>query len=401
MKKILSLILVIVMIASMTAVFSACNDEKTDDFKVGFIFLHDENSTYDKNFIDAANAAAKALGLSESQVIMKTGIPEGSECYDAACELVDAGCDLIFADSFGHESYMIQAAKEFPEVQFCHATGTKAHTEKLSNYHNAFASIYEGRFLAGIAAGMKLNEMIENGDITADQAKVGYVAAWPYAEVKSGYTSFFLGVRSVCATATMTVEYTNSWFDIALEREAALKLINDGCVLISQHADSEGAPKACEEKGVPNVAYNISTISIAPTTALISSKINWEPYMKLIIEKTMDGKGEEIPYDWCGGIAEGSVVLTELNTKVAAKGTQEAIDAAIAGFKAGTLKVFDTSKFTVGGKTLTEYLADVHDYGDFKPETNVIRNGCFDESAADMRSAPYFDLVIDGITAAN
>ena len=396
MKRIISLVLVVVMIASLAAVFSSCDK---GGFKVGFIFLHDENSTYDKNFIDAANAAAKALGLSEDQVIMKTGIPEGSECYDAACELVDAGCDLIFADSFGHEDFMIQAAKEFPKVQFCHATGTKAHTEKLPNYHNAFASIYEGRYLAGIAAGMKLNEMIKNG-LKPEDAKIGYVGAWPYAEVKSGYTSFFLGVRSVCPSATMKVEYTNSWFDIAKEKEAALKLIQDGCVLISQHADSEGAPKACEEKNVPNVAYNISTISIAPNTALISSKINWEPYMKLIIEKTRDGKGEEIPYDWCGGISEGSVQLTELNSKVAAEGTQAKIDEAIAAFKAGTLHVFDTSKFTVGGKKLDSYKADVDSDAKFTPDTEVIKDGYFDESADGKRSAPYFDLIIDGITAA-
>ena len=401
--------MVFVMLASMMAVFASCNDNEgnpngepisDDDFKVGFLFLHDENSTYDKNFIDAAKAAAKALNLKDDQVIMKTDIPEGPACYDAACELVDEGCDLIFADSFGHESYILQAAKEFPEVQFCHATGTMAHTEKLPNFHNAFASIYEGRYLAGIAAGMKLNEMIANGEITAEEAVIGYVAAWPYAEVKSGYTSFFLGARSVCPSATMKVEYTNSWFDIALEKTAAETLLNSGCKLISQHADSEGAPKACEAVGVPNVAYNISTISIAPNTALISSKINWEPYMKFIIEKTMAGKGEEIPYDWCGGIEEGAVQLTALNTNVAAAGTQEAIDAAIAQFKAGTLKVFDTSKFTVNGQTLTEYLADVDDFGDYKPETNVVHDGYFDESADGKRSAPYFDIIIDGITAA-
>ncbi|MBQ8331435.1 MAG: BMP family ABC transporter substrate-binding protein [Clostridia bacterium] len=395
MKKLISVILTVFLLVSCVACFGACSKDD-GDFKVGFIFLHDENSTYDKNFIDAANAAAKALGLSEDQVIMKVNIPEGSECYDAACELVDAGCDLIFADSFGHESYMIQAAKEYPAVQFCHATGTQAHVEKLDNYHNAFASIYEGRYLAGIAAGMKLNAMINAGTITADQAVIGYVGAFPYAEVISGYTSFFLGARSVCPSATMKVEYTNSWFDIALEKSAAENLINSGCKLISQHADSEGAPKACEDAGVPNVAYNISTTSIAPNTALISSKINWEPYMKLIIEKTRDGKGSEIPYDWCGGLAEDSVQLTALNTTVAADGTQAAIDAAMAELKAGKVKVFDTSKFTVGGKTLTEYLADVD--GDFKGETNVIHDGYFDESADNQRSAPYFDIIIDGIT---
>jgi len=399
MKKTLSLILAVLMLLSVTLAFASCGDAKAD-FKVGFIFLHDENSTYDKNFIDAANAACAALGLTADQIVMKTNIPEGSECYDAACELVDDGCDLIFADSFGHEDFMIQAAKENPDVQFCHATGTKAHTEKLANYHNAFASIYEGRYIAGIVAGMKLNQMIADGKITAEQAVIGYVGAWPYAEVKSGYTSFFLGARSVCPSATMKVEYTNSWFDIALEKTAAEKLIGDGCVLISQHADSEGAPKACDAAGVPNVAYNISTKDIAPNTWLISSKINWEPYMKLIIEKTRDGKGNEIPYDWCGGIEEGSVQLTELNTALAAPGTQEAIDAAIAAFKAGTLKVFDTATFTVGGQKLESYMADVDSDAAFTPDTEVIKDGYFNESADGLRSAPYFDLIIDGITAA-
>ncbi len=396
-KKILSISLALLMVAGLMVGFTGCSE---DDgvFRVGFIFLHDENSTYDKNFIDAANEAAEALGLTKDQVIMKVNIPEGPECYNAAAELVDAGCDLIFADSFGHEDFMIQAAKEFPKVQFCHATGTKAHTEKLPNFHNAFASIYEGRYIAGIAAGMKLKAMIDAGEFTAAEAKIGYVGAWPYAEVKSGYTSFFLGVRSIVPEVTMEVIYTNSWFDIALEKTAAERLIASGCKLISQHADSEGAPKACEEAGVPNVAYNINTQSLGPTTALISSKINWVPYMKLIIEKTKAGKGNEIPYDWCGGLTEGAVALTELNTAVAAPGTQEAIDQAIADFKAGNIKVFDTSKFTVNGKTLTEYLADVDSDEAFTPDTNVIHDGYFDESAADKRSAPYFDLIIDGIT---
>ena len=399
MKKALSLILAVLMLLSVTVAFASCDDAK-DDFKVGFIFLHDENSTYDKNFIDAAKAACEALGLTEDQMILKVNIPEGAECYDAACELVEAGCDLVFADSFGHEDFMIQAAKEFPDVQFCHATGTKAHTEKIANFHNAFASIYEGRYIAGIVAGMKLNEMIAQGKITAEQAVIGYVAAWPYAEVKSGYTSFFLGARSVCPSATMKVEYTNSWFDIALEKTAAEKLIGDGCVLISQHADSEGAPKACDAAGVPNVAYNISTKDIAPNTWLISSKIDWTPYMKLIIEKTRDGKGNEIPYDWCGGIKEGSVVLTELNTALAAPGTEEAINAAIEALKAGTLKVFDTSTFTVNGAKLESYLADVDTDPAWTPDTEVIKDGYFNESADGLRSAPYFDLIIDGISAA-
>ena len=295
MKKILALALCLAMAFS----FAACSTQdgggetggqgSESDIKVGFIFLHDENSTYDKNFMDAATAATTALGLSDDQVLFKTNIPETAECYEAAADLVDQGCDLIFADSFGHEDFMIQAAQEFPDVTFCHATGTKAHTEGLDNFYNAFASIYEGRYLAGVAAGMKLNDMIEKGEITEAEAKMGYVGAYPYAEVKSGLTSFFLGARSVCPSVTMDVKYTNSWFDIAAEKETANALIADGCVLISQHADSEGAPKACEEAGVPNVAYNLDTREWGPNTALISSKINWEPYFEHIIRATMDG----------------------------------------------------------------------------------------------------------------
>ena len=236
-----------------------------DQIKVGFIFLHDENSTYDLNFINAAKAACEALGLTEDQYVLRTNVPEGQECYDAAAELADDGCNIVFADSFGHEDFMIQAAREFPEVQFCHATGTKAHTEGLDNYHNAFASIYEGRYLAGIAAGMKLNEMIGAGKITADKAKMGYVGAFTYAEVISGYTSFYLGAKSVCPSVTMDVTFTGSWYDETAEKEAANKLIAEGCVLVSQHADSMGAPTACEEAGVPNVSYNGSTLDAART----------------------------------------------------------------------------------------------------------------------------------------
>ena len=369
-------------------------DADASDIMVGFSFLHDENSTYDKNFMDAAKAVQEKLNLTDDQVLFKTNIPEDSECYEAAAELVDAGCDLIFADSFGHEDFIIQAAEEFPEVQFCHATGTQAHTRGLTNFHNAFASIYEGRYLAGIAAGMKINEMIENGEITEDQAKMGYVGAYPYAEVKSGYTSFYLGAKSVCPSVTMEVMFTNSWFDIALEKEAANSLISNGCILISQHADSEGAPKACEENGVPNVAYNISTISMGPNTALISSKINWEPYFELIINAVMNG--EEIPTDYCMSLEDGGVVLTELNEAVAAEGTQEAIDAAMEDLLAGEIHVFDTANFTVNGETLTTYMADVDTDENFTPDTEAISDGYFHES--EYRSAPYFDIDIDGIT---
>ena len=360
--------------------------------KAGFIFLHDENSTYDLNFLNAAKAACEKLGV---ECVTKTNIPEGQECYEAACELADAGCNFIFADSFGHEDYIIEAAKEYPDIQFSHATGTKAHTENFSNYHNAFASIYDGRYLAGIAAGMKLNEMIDNGDITADQAKIGYVGAYTYAEVISGYTSFFLGARSVCPTATMEVTFTGSWYDETAEKEGANKLIEDGCVLISQHADSMGAPTACETAGVPDVSYNGSTASACPNTFLVSSRVNWEPYFEYAM--TCVANGTAIDTDWCGNLETGSVELSELGS-CAAEGTQEAIDAAKADIIAGNLHVFDISTFTVEGKTLDSYEADVDTDADYTPDHEVVVDGYFHESGEGFRSAPYFNVQIDGIT---
>ncbi len=397
MKKITKLVAMLLSLSMLGAVAGcgekAVDNEAAKDVKVGFIFLHDENSTYDKNFLDAANAAKEALGLTDEQVLIKTNIPETNECYEAAADLVDAGCDLIFADSFGHEDFMIQAAKEFPEVTFCHATGTKVHTENLDNFYNAFASIYEGRYLVGVAAGLKLNEMIADGKITEEQAKIGYVGAYPYAEVKSGYTSFYLGAKSICPTATMDVKFTNSWFDIAAEKETANALIADGCVLISQHADSEGAPKACEEAGVPNIAYNLDTREWGPNTALVSSKINWQPYFEHIITATINGT--EIEQDFCKGLADDVVQILGLNESVAAEGTQEKLDEIKAKLIAGEIKVFDTKTFTVGGAELTTYKADVDSDANFEKDTEVVADGYFHES--EYRSAPYFDVDIDGI----
>jgi len=403
-KKALSLILVVAMLCTLGITFASCGDGSDElkgmsesplaaptltadftvpaDFKIGFICLHDEKSTYDKNFIDAVLKYQEALGLTNEQVIIKRQVPETEECYQAARDLVGQGCNIIFANSFGHEDHILQAAQEYPNVQFCHATGVKAADAGLDNFHNAFASIYQGRYLAGLAAGLKLNEMIEEGKITAEQAKIGYVGAYTYAEVISGYTSFYLGAKSVCPTVTMDVQFTGSWYDVTAEKNAAEALIARNCVLISQHADSMGAPGACEAAGVPNVSYNGSTYDACPETFIVSSAINWAPYYMYITK--CYSTGTDIAANWCGGIEEGSVVLSGINLDVAAEGTVEKINAAIAEFKAGTLKVFNTANFTVGGQA---------------PTHTLISDGYFHES--EVISAPSFELKIDGITLLN
>ncbi len=394
MKKILALILSALMLFSLVA----CGAEggntdapAAEDMKVGFIFLHDENSTYDKNFIDAAKEACANMGV---EMVQKTQIPESNACYDAAIELVEVeGCDVIFADSFGHESFLMKAAEEHPEVEFCHATGTQAHTAGLKNFHNAFAHIYQGRYLAGVVAGMKLKEMIDAGKITADKAKMGYVGAFTFAEVISGYTSFYLGAKSIVPEVTMDVKFTGSWYDETKEKQAAQALIDGGCVLISQHADSMGAPTACEAAGVPNVSYNGSTEAACPNTWLISSRINWVPYFEYMITQTKNGAA--IDADWAGTIENGAVALTGLG-KAAAAGTAEKLEAVKADLIAGKINVFDTANFTVGGKKLENYKADVDTDEKFTPDTEVIEGGIFYESK--FRSGPYFDVRIDGIT---
>lgn len=397
MKKFLALVLTLALCLSA---FSLAAVAEVEDVKLGVILLHDEDSTYDLNFINGVNEAVAALGLSEEQVLMKRNIPESNDCYEAALDLVDEGCTLIFANSFGHESFLLQAAKECPDVQFCHATGTMAHTEKLDNFHNAFAAIYEGRYLAGIAAGMKLNEIKAAGQLKGEKPLMGYVGAFTYAEVISGYTSFYLGAKSVCPDVQMKVQFTGSWYDEKEEKTAAEALIQAGCDLISQHADSMGAPTACENAGIPNVSYNGSTVKSCPNTFIVSSRINWAPYFVYIVNQV--AAGEAIDTDWTGTIATGSVVLTDVNTAVAAAGTVEAIADAKAKLEKGEVKVFDTAAdnfITVGGVKLESYMADVDTDAAFAKDTEVVSEGYFHES--EYRSAPYFDVQIDGIELLN
>ena len=397
MKKFFALVLAMLLCLST---FACTASADVSDVKLGVILLHDEDSTYDLNFINGVYEAVEALGLTEDQLIMKRNVPESNECYEAALDLVDEGCTVIFANSFGHETFILDAAKECPEVEFCHATGTMAHTAGVANFHNAFAAIYEGRYLAGIAAGMKLNEIKAAGKLKGEVPMMGYVGAFTYAEVISGYTSFYLGAKSVCPDVQMKVQFTGSWYDEKEEKTAAEALINAGCDLISQHADSMGAPTACENAGIPNVSYNGSTVESCPNTFIVSSRINWAPYFEYIVNQ--DAAGEAIAADWTGTIATNSVVLTDVNVPAAAAGTVEAIEAAKAAFVNGEIKVFNTAAdnfMLKGGAKIESYIADVDTDAAFTPDTEVVADGYLHES--EFRSAPYFDIQLDGIELLN
>ena len=424
MKKILAVLLAALMLFTLAACGGNGDDtNKTDpdvagtaleDLKIGVIVLHNETVGYDENFMIAVEAACDELGINkDTNLLYKKDIYEDSSCYDACVELVEDGCDLIFADSFGHEEFVIKAAEEYPDVQFFHATGNNAKLVELDNFHNAFASIYEGRYLAGVIAGLKLNELIENGDITAEQAKLGYISAKPYAECISGYTSYYLGAKSVCPSATMTVTYTDSWADLALEQEAANKLIKAGVVVMSEHADTDGSPMACENstKGgspVYHVGYNINFNDIAPNANLVSSKIDWTPYFESIFTAVAEGKS--VDADYCGSLETGSVILTEYNDANVTEEMKAKVEEVKAGLLDGSIKVFDTATFTVtldrpenqfvvaevdAEGHLTSFTADAVSDAAFTPDTESVIDGEVAESL--HRSAPYFNIIIDGI----
>ena len=393
MKKALAIGLAAAMAVSMTAPVYASDDSESgagiakEDIKIGAIYIGDENEGYTAAHMAGIDEMVENLGLDDSQVIEKTLIGEDEGCYDAAADLADQGCQIIFANSFGHETYILEAAGEYPDVQFCHATGTQAASSGLSNMHNYFTNIYEARYVSGVVAGLKLNQMIEDGTITEDNCKMGYVGAFPYAEVISGYTSFYLGAKSVCPSVTMEVKYTNSWASFDLEKEAAEALIADGCVLISQHADTTGAPTACEAAGVPCVGYNISMIATAPTQALTSASMDWGIYYTFAAQSVVDGT--EIPADWCRGFADGADKLTELNENAVAAGTAEKVKEVEDSIASGDLKVFATDTWTVNGKKAEDDAELMDKYKDY------IYDGYFHES--EKASAPSFDIIIDGI----
>ena len=402
MKKFLALLLSLIMVLSIVActqkpATSDAEDEEVvdgeveipSDIKVGFIFIGDENEGYTYAHYIGSLEMKEALGLSDDQVIYKWNIPENEAAYDAAVDLAEQGCTIIFANSFGHEDYMLQAASEYPDVQFCHATGYKASTSGLDNAHNYFTAVYESRFVSGVVAGMKLAELY--GADT--DAVIGYVGAFSYAEVKSGYTAFFLGIKSVCPNVTMKVKYTGSWADQALEKETAEALIAEGCLLIGQHADTTGAAAAAEAAGVYDVGYNVSMIEAAPNYALTSASIKWAPYYTYAVECVMNG--EAIDVDWCKGYVDGAVWITELNEAAIAEGTVENVEEVWAAIESGELKVFDTATWTVDGETITSTV----DIEGFYGVEYISEDGYFMES--EHASAPAFAFVIDGITELN
>ncbi len=364
--------------------------------KVGLICIGDENDQgYTYNFIrgkEAATEALKAKGINVEWVV-KYNIGEDSTCEDANLDLVDEGCDLIINNSFGFEPYMLKVAAENPEVQFVGCTNQASWNDGLDNTHNVFANIYEGRYLAGVVAGMKMQEMIDKGEITPEQAIIGYVGAFSFAEVISGFTAYYLGAKSVCPSTTMKVQFVGSWSNATEEGNAAAALADLGAIMISQHSDNTTPATTAQTKGAFHTGYNNDMIAVAPEASLIGTRIDWSVYFEYAIEAVANG--ESFDQDWCHGMDQGAVVMTALNEDIAAAGTAEKLAEVEEAIRTGKLNVFDTSTFTVEGKELTQAFALDTD-GDFTPDAEeAVFDGAFHESY--FQSAPYFTIQIDGI----
>ena len=368
--------------------------------KVGLSCIGDENDQgYTYNFIRGQEAATEALAEKGINVewSVKWNIGEDSSCEEANIELAEEGCQLIINNSFGFEEYMLKVAPDYPDIQFIACTNQASAVDDLPNTHNAFANIYEGRYLAGVVAGMKMQEMIDNGEITADQAVIGYVGAYSFAEVISGFTAYYLGAKSVCPSVTMKVNFVGSWSDATAEGNAAQALCDEGCIMISQHSDNTTPATAAQAAGAFHTGYNNDMISIAPEASLIGTRIDWSVYFEYAIEAVTNG--EEFDQDWCHGMDMGAVVMTPLNEEIAAAGTAEKLAEVEQQIHDGTLNVFDTSTFTVDGAEMTTCMAIDTD-GDFVADSEeAVFDGAFHESY--FQSAPYFTAKIDGIEWVN
>lgn len=440
-KKIVALVLVLALAASLAIGLAACNDpdnaidegpgvEIANDvniapdygtigdltgksIKIGVIMIGDQNESYSDAHIRGINTAISNIEAAGGsvEVLWKPNLPDSNTAgvQTAANELISAGCQLIISNSYGHQNVMLPTAQNNPDITFIAMTGDTAASSGLSNLKNAFNYTFQSRYVAGVVAGMKLQQLVKdnllapanidsNGNI-----KIGYVGAFNYAEVVSGYTAFFLGIQSVVSNVAMTVQYTNSWHDYNGEYEAAKNLISQGCVIISQHADSYGAPTACEEAynegtRVYCVGYNVDMTVAAPSCAITSATNDWSVYYTYALSTAL--KGETIATDWAHGYEIGSVAITDINGKLFKEDPSAAVKAVVDSIKNGELQVFDCSKFTMQGEQVNSYMANVIPDAAYTPDTEAIvtEGGVTYFAESVYRSAPYFEIRIDGIT---
>lgn len=300
-----------------------------DDIKVGVLHIGDpaDGAGYSYAHDSGIVEMQKAIGLRDDQIIRKNNVADDNDTAieTALNELIEAGCNIIFATSWGYMEKVSEAATAHPEIIFSHCSGYMSND---TNFNNYFGQIYQARYLAGIVAGLKTKSN-----------KIGYVAAQDNnnPEVTGGIDAFALGVKSVNPDAKVYVKVTNTWFDLQREKAAAVALLDEGCDVITQHQDTTQPMVAAQERGAYGIGYNSDMAKQVPDAVLTSVVWHWGVYYTAAVQAAIDGTWTADNY--FKGMNEKLLGLTEL-TSLCAEGTQEKVDEATQKILSGELKVF-------------------------------------------------------------
>ena len=404
-KKIISIIsVVLIVLISLTSCGKTAEqkaaEETKKNIKVGIVLTGDEKDVYSNLHLTGFNAMKESAGLKDDRIIIKKSI-KAEDCYKTAAELADSGCTVVFAAGDGIEDYIVQAATEKTGVQFCYADGKQAFTSGISNYYNYSVKTFEARYLSGVATGMKLNDMIENGEISESQTKLGYIGSTAGSASRSDYTAFYLGAKSVCKSVTMEVQYSGLNNSANLERIAANALMANGCIMIAQQGYLNGAAETCEKNGKYFIGCDSAATDKAPNFAIASTTIDWTATYTYAVNTLISG--QKLPSDWSKGSADDSIGITEIN-KVAFSAENKAtavtnkVNEIKTSLKDGKIKVFDNTKWTVNKEKVTTTVSDELN-SMFSGKEYISKDGYFTE--CETSSYPQFNFVIDGITELN
>ena len=360
------------------------------------LLLSENLSTRDvENHRSAVIKLSETFKIDSSKILIKEKVSE-NECFNIVKKTINDGYNLIFAVGKDLEDYIVQSATEHPKVQYCIADSKQAITSGMDNLHSYSLNDAESRYLVGVVAGMKLKDLIDNGEIKEEQAIIGYVASFENSENVSAYTAFYLGAKSVVPSVDMKVKFTESEYDEDLEKKTANALIANGCVLLAQQSNTNSIAENCEQYGVYYVGCLQSSADIAPNFAVVSTDEDWSSCYAQIVDSII--KDEDLPSGWYSSIDTSAVGVTEIKknafasinkydeTKALVAETQEKL-------KSKTLHIFDTANWKVNGETITSTLTDElkADYGG----KEYIDKGRFMEY--ELTTLPKFAFKIDGI----
>lgn len=391
-----------VVLLLMTCFLSACapSEKVNVDFKIGVVYSGNAEDPITATFMSEIDDLIKTYEIKEENVIEKVCKADEFESFNVIWDLVEQKCELVIACDPMLEDYMVQAAMENPKVQFCTYRGTQAKDSPLENVHTFSVGEFESKYLAGVVAGLKFNELLDNGEITTTETKIGYIGGLQSTQAISNYSALYLGAKSVCPSVTMDVQYSGKEESAVLEENSARALIANGAKIIAQESLLNGAAKVCEEYNIYYIGNTLTDSSIAPDFSLTSTSCNWSSYFEYAVKCV--AKKEMIDKTWCKGVGDDAVCITDINEKALDKDSYEnaktKTEDIIKSLSDGLLHVFDTSTWTVDGKKIESTVSDELS-GEYMGVEYISDKGYFMEG--EINSSPAFAFKIDGIAVLN